>query len=1600
MAKKSWLSEYEEDDGFSIPTRAPSMDPLLRALSSGERARVSWDEDEAPPPKPVDVRPLIATAKALAKAFKASRTKSKPVDVFAGGAGGAAKVGGRFAIDPIVRGKTIEEIVKASPIGEKKSKVLSAIAVAPPTLLMGLLEKHPVFEFGVPRGTAAAIAGTAKDKTIAESLGDITEYAMPTALELTAPGIGIGIGAAAHLGRSMELPTAIRLSRKLSKEAALLSKAGKSEEAAAKLAKVEKINEQIERIKSAQEAAKASRAEVKLPGKKARKMAETSPEKAMEKLGGKYRAEREYAATELPGVRVPSEFTSPMALRILETADAAEKLGDMERAAQFREYARIEQVAKNLSDRYAFSHWHENPVYNGAMKWLQSGKRGDAVEQVKAFIEKSSRSSPRDYPKLFDTPDDPVAQGMLKDILKILDEEVPKWLPKKTTEAEAVNVKFEPKIQKTHLPGVLVKEPNLVAGGNLPTKAEIARSIGPGPTGVPGVADLESMSMVDLVSLEEKLRMEAITPEELSLHGRVVEAIKRAKQRPRPPLPRGIATDIEGNVLATTGPEGIRPGPGATPELAAAIEAREAKRAGASIPPTKADVARSIGSAPTLQRWVKKGIETNPLGPRGAHFSPADIESPYGPLGDLRVADELSRVTATPNPEAKVLDVYPGNSPFQLTPGEYAFARLAASPDIVNELYGVANRDGFDVFKKEVSKLIYGPPVDFSGARNPSQVIEQAGIEVARREGIDAIRLINESDPSLTEYVAITKNALSTVDELLPISPVIREIRGILRAAPGEGYVPVPGKEIVGEPPWKGQEGFFEGSGRRVEINPFDPPERAEFLREVARAGEPSGPKLLPSPEQFEGARIAESIKAGATGGKGTPNYWAGKYWETTDRFLRKMGGKAFIPKETMTRFANASRNLIHDTIVRFNDGRKELHEALSPLKHIGRKDRETAERLIVNYLDTGQSTGYEAYDDIARRVKSFLDKRFDGVALKMAESYGYSGGDVGKALDVLRENDVVLNRRTFYFPHTNERMADVLRMYRESPGNPEEALMAFRALYEQKASLDPRTIVPDDRTLERMLRSIHEESVDMTDPRVALRTVRSVAPNMELGRDLNVPGWIGDPAFYRQGDLVRALNAYNEQTAFRWADSGQFGPKGERFVEWFNQIGAEPQAREYIRKYRERILSDWSADPLVGHESAFLSGVRSYQAANKLGQMALANVFQSFITTYEKAFQGLPTTEALKNIFQTMPVLARELIRIRGVDGAYEDALRIGAVYDDLLDDLASLHRGSSGTMTRLARMVLTTTGGRRTERVNNIVAAYMGKLWADDIARVIRGEIGGKWSNPKIAERQIRDLLEANPDMAERFIADARSGREIDPIIRDQIAYENARTTQFRGDPTMVPLSWSSPHGKLVTQFKTFGFNYGRFVKDDIIRYGARTGDWRPFSAWLASGLVTGEAVKTLRNISRGDMTKDDIEEMLESDIESIRGPMKKKMALALENAIQGGIVGLVGDTIQSVRYGDPFALARFAVGPSISQVIETPFDIARQGLPSAAAGALPIGWPARVMERQLAMPETWIEDAMEIRDAPTFSGGEWDSVNSEAEDILSRWKDTYVE
>jgi len=373
---------------------------------------------------------------------------------------------------------------------------------------------------------------------------------------------------------------------------------------------------------------------------------------------------------------------------------------------------------------------------------------------------------------------------------------------------------------------------------------------------------------------------------------------------------------------------------------------------------------------------------------------------------------------------------------------------------------------------------------------------------------------------------------------------------------------------------------------------------------------------------------------------------------------------------------------------------------------------------------------------------------------------------------------------------------------------------------------------------------------------------------NLEISRVLDFKEFDRDPA--------RALTRYLDGAYKRVNMAETFGSDFRDADELVNMIGqtSGDLAQRVAKTYVDRITGREELG-LFGQSGGVIGGaVRGFEVATKLGQAVIANASQSTLTV---------VTAGMKN---TM----RGLRDVAFGEGS-EFAGLTGAVLDSTINDIQrALGAGTIGSS------VLRATQFTRIEKFNRVLAANAGRNFANDVFGKLQKSLA---SGSSRAQLYRETLAKMDIDVPAAL---GRGMLSLDDQLR---AGQNiVRRTQFKTGVQDLPLFATSPLGKVVFQFKTFGFKAAQFLKDDIVNEATR-GNYGPLVRASLAFPIAGEVVNGVQAVINGKQRPENLVARIADDFAAV------------------GVFGLYYSMIKALEFG-PAAIANMFFGPGVGDTI----------------------------------------------------------------------------
>jgi hypothetical protein len=305
-------------------------------------------------------------------------------------------------------------------------------------------------------------------------------------------------------------------------------------------------------------------------------------------------------------------------------------------------------------------------------------------------------------------------------------------------------------------------------------------------------------------------------------------------------------------------------------------------------------------------------------------------------------------------------------------------------------------------------------------------------------------------------------------------------------------------------------------------------------------------------------------------------------------------------------------------------------------------------------------------------------------------------------------------------------------------------------------------------------------------------------AGNLEYERMFDIPGYERDPE--------KALTMYAETAAKRISEAKAFGKGDETISALINKISEEGGDYKSAQKIFDYVYK--------GEDKNALSrALLGYNAFTKLSLAFFSNLTQS------------TNTAAKGGLLNTIKGAAQALAQgIRATKGkSYDDIAMLSNAFDE---HITLQESGLSNKFMKGAMYLF-----QKVENFNRRTAANTGVLFAKELA-----------SNPDsaYAARQLKSL-----------------GIGIEDIVKGKLTQEQlltaankmAKITQFKANALMMPQTWRTPLGKVLTQFKGFSFMQTKFLRDEVVKEVGK-GNLAPLLRFIAIAPVASYVTQSARN------------------------------------------------------------------------------------------------------------------------------------------------------
>lgn len=338
------------------------------------------------------------------------------------------------------------------------------------------------------------------------------------------------------------------------------------------------------------------------------------------------------------------------------------------------------------------------------------------------------------------------------------------------------------------------------------------------------------------------------------------------------------------------------------------------------------------------------------------------------------------------------------------------------------------------------------------------------------------------------------------------------------------------------------------------------------------------------------------------------------------------------------------------------------------------------------------------------------------------------------------------------------------------------------------------------------------------------------------------LPKKMGNLEFERVLDLPdnilrtdkKVLADYIEQAYSRIEQVKQFGKNNEVGDTLLSNLTKQG----YDKQLAQQIVDQNLGLVKYGDFQKNLSkGARVFQAATKLPLFAITNATQ---TTNTMTSGGIRRT--LTQLYQ----YANPEYRAQMDDYA----LRTGATLKGQMQQIMEQWKGGSKLLDRIIGPF-----GGKVETFNRVIAANTGKSMAEDLLVELK-------RNPTDinVSKDIQKLI-PGIDLNELL---ANGAYKPEDLLK--AGQRMVDITQFQTRPIDLPATWNTPIGKMLTQFKSFGFRQADFVNKEVLKPLTK-GNAAPLGRFLLVGILLNEISNNLKSvITRKDRPEDIVQRIIE--------------------------------------------------------------------------------------------------------------------------------------
>lgn len=361
--------------------------------------------------------------------------------------------------------------------------------------------------------------------------------------------------------------------------------------------------------------------------------------------------------------------------------------------------------------------------------------------------------------------------------------------------------------------------------------------------------------------------------------------------------------------------------------------------------------------------------------------------------------------------------------------------------------------------------------------------------------------------------------------------------------------------------------------------------------------------------------------------------------------------------------------------------------------------------------------------------------------------------------------------------------------------------------------------------------------------------------------------------------DPIENLVGYFNNVSRRVNEIKYFGQKSEFLHADLAKMASEGGNAKFAQEITNRVLRQQLQDPSVNY---LVRQLRSFQGLTKLGLSAIPNVQQGPVDSYIRSGSLSAVKEGYIHSFTK--------------DGI-SFARRAGVVENAEVDKYMEMISGLTGkedasTLEKITTEFLKKTGFKKSEELNRIQAANIGKSYIQELAK-------NYLEKPKAFYKEELENYGVNVEnlLKRKYVSENELLKGANTFVGE---------TQFGNRPLGQPhIFTSSPLGQIAGQFSSFPIQQGRLIASSMAK--------RPLSTparVVGTAVGVGGPLGMVGNMARG-----------KAPIEKADNPRLTMANYVLDSVLNSGALGKAGNIATAGKYGAE-GVAGQMVGPTIME------------------------------------------------------------------------------